>query len=258
VPELESLEQQLSGLGERLDWPSTPNLAPVIRQRIAVRRQWFDNRWAMAAAVALIALAALLAFPPSREAIADWINLHTFIGRTQHLPTLSPRPSGPLGVRLGLGGKTTLAASRDAVSWKVLLPQSLGQPDEVYLQLPPDGPSGGEVTLVYATRPEIPTAAETGVAVLITEARGKVNSNFFGKMLGQGTTIDPVTIDGHSGYWFAGAPHDFFFIDSAGNFRAETLRLATNTLLIDEGGTVVRIEGDLTKDQAILIAQSLG
>jgi hypothetical protein len=258
VPELSSLEQQLSALGERLDWPDTPNLAPAIQRRIVVRRQWFDNRWAMAAAVALIALAALLAFPPSREAIADWVNLHTFIGRTQHLPTPTPRPSGPVGERLGLGGKTNLAASRGAVSWKVLLPLPLGQPDEVYLQLPPDGPSGGEVTLVYTARPGIPTSAQTGVAVLVTEARGKVNSNFFGKTVGPGTTIEPVTVDGHSGYWIAGAPHVFVFIDSAGNVLYETLRLATNTLLIDEGGTIVRIEGDLTKDQATQIARSLG
>jgi len=33
--------------------------------------------------------------------------------------------------------------------------------------------------------------------------------------------------------------------------------LATNTLLIDEGGTIIRIEGDLTKDQALQIAASL-
>lgn len=257
MPEMSSLEERLSMLGERLEWPATPNLAPAIRQRIAKRRQSFDNRWAMAAALAILALAALLIYPPSREAIAGWVNLHTFFGRTLHLATPTPRPTGPLGERLGLGGRATLAESRAAVGWKVLLPESLGQPDEVYLQLPPDGPSGGEVTLVYATRQGIPTSGQTGVAVLITEARGAVNSNFFGKVVGPGTTMEPVTAYGHSGYWIAGAPHDFFFIDSAGNSRDETLRLATNTLLINDGGTIVRIEGDLTKDQALQLAASL-
>jgi len=45
--------------------------------------------------------------------------------------------------------------------------------------------------------------------------------------------------------------------DAEGNPYPETLRLATNTLVIDEGGTLVRIEGDLSKDQAIQIARSM-
>jgi hypothetical protein len=35
------------------------------------------------------------------------------------------------------------------------------------------------------------------------------------------------------------------------------MRLATNTLIIDDNGTVIRIEGDLTKAQALGIAASL-
>ena len=143
------------------------------------------------------------------------------------------------------------------MKWAVLVPSSLGQPDEVYLQPPQAGPPQGEVTLVYSTRPGIPVSGQTGVAVLITEARGAVNSQFFGKMFGPDTTIEPVTVAGHQGYWIAGAPHEFFFTDVNGNIRNETLRLATNTLLIDEGGTIVRIEGDLTKAQVLEIAASL-
>jgi len=36
-----------------------------------------------------------------------------------------------------------------------------------------------------------------------------------------------------------------------------TMRLATNTLVFEDNGTVVRIEGNMTKDQALQIAQSL-
>ena len=35
-------------------------------------------------------------------------------------------------------------------------------------------------------------------------------------------------------------------------------RLATNTLILDDRGTIVRIEGELTRDQAFQIAASLG
>jgi hypothetical protein len=76
-------------------------------------------------------------------------------------------------------------------------------------------------------------------------------------MLGQGTTIEDVTVNGHKGWWISGEPHEVFFADANGNFRGETLRLATNTLLIDDSGLVVRIEGDLTKTQALEMAASL-
>jgi hypothetical protein len=257
LPELIELEQQLSRLGAALDWPATPNLAPTVRLRIGARRPWFESRWAMAAAVAILALAALVAYPPSRDAIATWINVHTFFRAVPHLETPSPLPPGPLGQRLGLGQQTTVEQARVALKWQLLLPASLGRPDEVYLQPAPDAPSGGEVTVVYAARQGLPAAGETGVGVLITEARGAINSQYFGKMIGPGTTIEPVTVAGSSGYWVSGAPHVVVFVDRSGNVRYETLRLATNTLLINVGGTVVRIEGSLTKAQALEIAASL-
>jgi hypothetical protein len=257
VPELSELEQLLRDLGGDLEWPATPNLAPAIRRRIFARRPWFESRWAIAAAVAILALAALLVYPPTREAIAHWFNLRTRITQVTVLPTPTPLPPGPIGQRLGLGASSSLPAARATVRWQVLLPSSLGDPDEVYLELPPVGPAGGEVTLVYSARPGIPASARTGAAVLVTDVQGNLTSDSFGKTLGEGATVDEVTVAGHPGYWIAGTPHVFFFIDSAGNVRYETLRLATNTLLIDEGGVIVRIEGDLTKAQALQIAASL-
>ena len=256
MPELIELEQQLSRLGAALEWPATPNLTPVVRLKIATSPPRFDSRWAIAAA-AILAVASLIAYAPSRDAIAGWINVHTFFRTVPHLATPTPLPPGPLGRRLGLGSPTTLSQARAALEWSVLVPASLGPPDEVYLQPPSDAPSGGEVTLVYADRSGLPAAGETGVGVLLTEARGSLNSNYFGKTIGPGTTIQQVSVDGSSGYWIAGAPHIFGFTDSAGDVRFETLRLATNTLLLDIGGSVVRIEGNLTKDQALAIAATL-
>jgi len=261
MPEAANLEQRLDSISQAIDWPPTPAIANRIRARIAtpapIARPWFQTRWALAAAVALVALAALLAYPPSRQAIASWINLHTTFSRQSVIATPLPLPPGPLGKRLGLGNLTTLAGAQSQVKWHIVLPPSLGQPDEVYLQFPPAGPPQGEVTLVYSSRPGFNPSGTTGVAVLITEATGEANSQFFGKVIGNGTTMEEVTVNGHQGYWISGKPHDFFFIDADGNTRDETLRLATNTLLIDDNGTIVRIEGDITKAQAFELAASL-
>jgi hypothetical protein len=256
------LEQQLIALGAELDWPATPNLARSVRSRIAaplvLRTPWYQSRWAVAAAAVVIALAAVAVYTPTREAIAGWVNVHVLFQRVPVLPTPSPRLSGPIGQRLGLGQPTTLSEAQSHLAWRITVASSLGQPDEVYLQLPPIGPAEGEVTLVYTERPGIPVASQTGAAVLVTEARGSVDKNFFAKMAGPGTAIEPVTVAGHQGYWIAGSPHDFVFLDADGNFRDETMRLATNTLILDEAGTIVRIEGNLTKAQAVQIATSLG
>jgi hypothetical protein len=257
MPELDVLEQQLLGLGSAIEWPATPDLAPAVSRGLAPHPRWFESRWALAAAVVIIAVGVLLANPPSRDAIAHWINVRTHFQQVPHLATPTPLPSGPIGKRLGLGDPTTLPAARTAVSWQVLVPGSLGAPDEVYVEAPPLGPVGDDVALVYRSPQGIPDSNLTGVAVLVTEVQGKISSNSFGKTLGPGTTLEAVTVAGHPGYWISGAPNVFFLIDAAGNVRYETLRLATNTLLIDEGGTIVRIEGDLTKTQALQIAASL-
>jgi hypothetical protein len=264
------LEQQLSALGNAVEWPATPDLASRWQSYLPAgrggRREsagWAgpigsQRQWALAAAAVILALAALAAYPPSREAIANWVNVHTIFQRVTHLATPSAQPPGPLGERLGLGGKTTLPDAQKQLAWHIGLPSTLGQPDEVYLQPPPDAPAQGEVTLVYAVRPGIPVAGQTGVSVLVTEARGAVDQNFFGKMIGPGTTLEAVTVAGHQGYWISGPLNEFFFTDADGNFRNETVRLAANTLILDYGGTVMRIEGHLTKAQALEIASSLG
>ena len=260
------LEQQLTALGSALDWPPTPAIhLPAMRGGRAplAAPGWggpvsYVPRWALAAAAAIvIAAAGLLAFPPSREALANWGNVHTIFHQVPHLATPSPHPPGPLGQRLGLGGLTTLPDAEKHISWHIAVPSTLGRPDEVYLQPAPDAPAQGEVTLVYATRPDIPVAGQTGVSVLVTEARGTVDQNFFGKMIGPGTTLEAVTVAGHQGYWISGPLNEFFFTDADGNFRNETVRLAANTLILDYGGTVIRIEGNLTKSQALELAASL-
>ena len=267
------LEQQLSALSSSVEWPPTPDLEsrreiylPARRGGRRVSAGWggpwpttVQSRWAaIAAAAVILALAALAAYPPSREAIASWVNVHTIFQRVTHLATPLPQPPGPLGERLGLGGRTTLANAQEQVTWHVAIPSTLGLPDEVYLQPPTDAPAQGEVTLVYATRRGIPIAGQTGVSVLLTEARGAVDQNFFGKMIGPNTTLEAVTVAGHQGYWIAGPLNEFFFTDAKGNFRSETVRLAANSLILDYGGTVIRIEGNLTKAQALEIANSLG
>ena len=241
------LEQKLIELGAAISWPATPRLRVVPGRRLNLLR------WALAAAAALLIVAGLLAYTPTRDAIAGFLNLHTTIHRVPAVVTASPQP----GQALGLGTPTTLAQAQNRLSWHVNVPEGLGQPDHVYLALPPDGPSGGEVTLVYTSVSGIPLSPQTGVSVLVTEARGTVDEQFFVKTVGEGTTVESVDVNGHHGWWISGRPHSIAFVDANGNPYFDTLRLAANTLIIDDGGTVVRIEGNMSKAQALQLAAGI-
>jgi hypothetical protein len=256
------LEQQLVELGRGLEWPATPRfrveqLIPVPDEVAQPMRTTLSlPRWALAAAAALLIVAiALAAYPPSRTAIADWINLHVNIQKVQTLPTPSPLPSGVLGSQLGLGLPYTLEDAQRQVKWRIEIPSDLGPPDAVYVRTLP---AGGEVTLVYAHASGVPVAGQTGVAVLVTEVRGAIRGDYFAKQLGRDATIEEVTVRGRPGYWLAGSPHIFMFEDATGEPVPGTLRLATNTLIYDSGdGTITRIEAYTTRERAIEIANSL-
>lgn len=244
---MHDLERELHDLSPFIAWPATPQL------NVTVRRSFAWGRALALAAAVLLVVASLNAYTPTRDAIAGFLNLHTTVNRVPALQTPSAKP----GQALGLGTPTTLSQARSRVAWAIRVPPALGQPDAVYVADPPAGPTGGEVTLVYTNHPGITPSGQTGVSVLLTEARGAVNEQFFGKTVGPDATIEQVEVNGHRGWWISGAPHVFVFTDANGNAYFDTLRLATNTLIVDDGGTIVRIEGNMTKAQALQLASSL-
>jgi len=256
-----ALERQLRDLGPILQYPPTPNLVVIVRSRLvaAPRRPWWSSlavprRLALAAAAVLIVVGGLLAIPQTRDTIAHWFGVKGVIINT--VPSVPAVSQGPLGGPLALGQGTTLVGAQAGARFQVLVPTdpSLGQPDEVYLNqaLP-----GGEVSLVYHARAGLPTASKTDVAILVMEIQGTTEKGSFGKMLGPGTTLTEVTVNGGPGYWIEGSPHAFFFTDASGAFHDETMRLATNTLVWQQGDRTIRIEGAAAEAQALQIAQSM-
>jgi hypothetical protein len=240
------------------------------------------------ALVALIALAgAILAFSPeARTAVAERLGLRgvvireipaaptpvptanasaaaqaTPVGATIAQPTPMGGDASPVippvtsvGARLSLGQSTTLDEVQTRVTFQVLVPSLLGKPDEVYLG---NAPPGGQVALVYYPRQDLPQANTTGVGLLLTAFQGSVPASFFGKGIPPGTRLAEVQVNGGSGYWIEGDPHTFFYLDSRGQGRSETTRLAGNVLLWEQNQLTLRIESALPKDQVLRIAASV-
>jgi hypothetical protein len=64
-------------------------------------------------------------------------------------------------------------------------------------------------------------------------------------------------VAGQPGYWFSGEPHFFTYLDATGQFRDEQTRLAGNTLIWQRGDLTLRIEGQITRQEALAIAESM-
>jgi hypothetical protein len=262
------LEADLADLGRRLDYPAPgPELVLAVGRRLrsaevaesATMRPLFRPAW-QRAAVAVAAMVAvltgvLIVSPGAREAMARWLGLRG--ARLEVVPTLPSAPARPLGEGLFLGRRVSLAEAGRSVPYRIQVPTlpELGSPDEVYL----DATGEGIVSLVYRTRPGIPPATETGAALLVTEFRARIDEELIDKkVLGTGTVIEAVTVDGGDGFWLEGRPHVLLFQNPDGSLIEQSVRLAANVLLWERGDLTLRIEGDITRDQAIRIAESMG
>jgi hypothetical protein len=249
---MSDLESRLRALGADTRFPPTPDLAAAVRSRLAipgpqeplVRRH---RRRTVAIAIALALLvpaAALAAVPSTRHTILDWLGLRSVEVRTVPTPP-TPGVSAPPGAG-DLGDRVTLDQARARLPFTVRVPATLERPEQVYVAAVPPG---GRVTFLYPRRSGRPR-------LLVTEFRGSETRTYLRKFLGPGAHAEPVRVAGAPGAWLTGRPHGFAYADRTGIIRTEDTRLAGNVLLWERGGIVFRLEGRLTKTDALRIGGS--
>jgi hypothetical protein len=246
------LELRLRALGSDLDYPTTPDLAARLAERLAGEgraRRPLVGRRALVLVLAALALAigAAFAVPPARTAILEWLGLRGVeIRRTAEPPAGTTTPAATIGADLGLGTRVTLDEARRRALFPVSLP-TLGElpPPEVYFasSLP-----GGQVALVYGPGER---------RLLLTQFRARPGFPYIEKTAGPGTTIEPVEVGGQAGFWLSGDLHQVLYQDSSGEIQEETLRLAGDVLLWERGSVTLRLEGADSKAEALRIARSV-
>jgi hypothetical protein len=171
-------------------------------------------------------------------------------------PAASATPSatvGPPGADLDLGRPVTLAEARRSVASPILVPSDprFGPPDAVWLD------DVGRVTLLWTARPGVPSTSEGSYGLVITAIPGSMNPDYFAKIIGPGTTVETVVVNGGTGYWISGAPHEFVYVDPAGEVQYDTGRLTGDTLAWTDGQVTYRIETGLGRDAAIALADGM-
>jgi hypothetical protein len=240
------LELALAQIGREVDFPDTPDLAPRVRQRLAAgsrpRRRLMPARRGLVLAFATLAVAvgAAMAVPQSRAAILEFFGLRGVeIQRVEKLPPV------PRQTTLDLGEELTLEQAAAHAGFDAVIPEELGDPDHVYYL---DFPVGGMVSFVYGDTQE-PRA-------LFTQFRATVEDAVYKKVL-ENTVIERLRINGEPGFWLTGEPHVFYYVDAQGMFDDENIRLAGNVLLWERGRLTLRLEGDLSRADAVEIARSV-
>ncbi|HVL96069.1 MAG TPA: hypothetical protein VM266_09435 [Solirubrobacteraceae bacterium] len=247
------LERDLREL--RVEWPATPDLAAAVRGRLPARppRRSWRPALVRAGVALLVLLGGALAVPPARSAILELLGLDGVrIERRQPQAPPPPASPPPLGAGLGLGRAVTPEEAAGRAGFAAAPPRGLGRPDATYFA--PD-PPGGMVSYVYRPRPGLPRARETGAGLVVTQFEATV-SPVIAKTAGSGTGVERITVDGQPGYWLAGAPHGFTFLDREGSPRSAG-RLAARTLLLERDRVLVRLEGDMSRRRAIAIARTI-
>jgi hypothetical protein len=205
-------------------------------------------RFAVAAsALSLVASGILVFSPGARHAVAGWLRLPGIRINT------TPNPSATPGGALHLGRRVTLARSADRLGAPVKLPVGphLGPPDAIYAD-----ETYPIVWLVYRSAPTLPAVAGHNVGLLITELHARsLDQFFYKKMLGTGTEIKDVRIDGARAYWIHGQPHIIQYHYPLGT-RQEVGRVSGNSLIWATGGITYRIElaGGLREARAIALS----
>ena len=260
--DFEKLEEVLVRAGKTIGYPATPSLGLRVRAELqtpSARRAFELPRlvWTVAIAVVL-AIALLLAFPETREALAQIFGLRTI----QIIPitptaTVSPLPTQtnatstptilPSPSPFAQCCETTLDDARAKSNFPIRLPPS-PPPSLVFLQKIPDfGTLNPQQVILVFGDPNHPQFT-------LYEA----TDFLYGKLVSGGTVIEETRVDGARALWLEGAPHLVVYLESHGVPRPNTERpVNANTLAWEIGSVTYRLETNTSKEEAIRFAESL-
>ncbi|PYC65919.1 hypothetical protein C7C45_26510 [Micromonospora arborensis] len=232
------LERELRDLSAWLETPDPPDVTARVRVRLSrPARPW--RRLAVAALVAVV----VAVVPPTRAAVADAVTgLLRFAGvsiattPTRTLPGDTPSP-------LPSQRSVALDEAQRSVRFPVRLPAKLGPPEQVLVADPDPTGTYRVATLLYG-----------GGALRVDAFDGRLNLAFHKKATPPG--VEWVQVNGDFAVW-VDHPHVLSYVDRAGQVREETARLAASTLIWEDDDVSYRLEGALSKVEAIEVAQSL-
>jgi hypothetical protein len=235
------LERELREVGRRLAFPPEPDLLPAVSRRLEERlRPRFARRRTLLVALAAlaVAIAAAFAVPPARTAILRFFHIGgETVERVETLPPAERR--SPVA---GLDGPLTRRQAERKAGFALALPaRNVAAPLRFY--------ADDWIAATFLRLPDRRLAS-------LTEFRGDLG--IVKKLTPPGTKIEPTTVNDSDALWLEGAPHVVSYFDSNARGHTRLTRLAGNVLVWTRGGVTLRLEGRLTKSEALRIARTAG
>lgn len=237
-------EAWLTQKTEEMQYPPTPQFARSFqwdRPRLYPFSKW---RWALAV---ILMVAALLAVPPVRAQLLEWLRIGgmTIERATTPSPAATPLSEDTLPPRVDLttgyelSGKTTLTQAMAEVDFPIRYPPAYGKPQHVYLQ---DIGTGPFVILVWVD-PEDPAQVILVEYILAP-----------GTWLTKGPvpTLEETLVNGNLAVWTDGP-----YMVSIQGFDQAARLLEGHALVWEQDGLTYRLELDTTLEEAVRIAESI-
>jgi hypothetical protein len=213
------------------------------------------RRFAVAAALVLIAMVVTVAVPGTRHALASWLG---FTGI--EIRTAPPQPGtvqATTPAPLAAGRQVTLQQAQRAATNRIALPANLQPPDRTFLRH--DG-AAVVITLAYRKASTLKPTPDTGYALIVTEIFD-AGEPVLEKLLHTGATTTSGRIHGRPGVFIEG-PQEIINLDhSRTNHGMDVVhevapRASANTLIWSDSDGTYRLEGDFTRRAALDLADS--
>lgn len=231
---MNGIERRLQELGGDIAYPATPRFDLGFDRRPV--RSTRLRPLALGFAILVAALAGVLAFSPGAR--SAFLEIFRLKGASVELVETLPRVPAQ---RLDFGERVDRDEAARRAGFALV---DVGEPDGVYIR--PDR----VVSLVYGDprRPRL----------VLTQLPGRVWDGMVKKVGSLGTRVETVTVAGEPGLFVTGDEHVVMFLDENGDVTDERTYLAGTVLLWNRGDLLLRLEGDLTRAEALELAESAG
>lgn len=274
---LDNLEVRLGEYARAFEYPQTPDIASAVEWEALRRRRKPDagfsgQRLAWGIALLIVLLAGLMAVPTVRAQILEFLQIgaiRILLGQPSQTPSPTITASPPSGASLAtdlsatsaarpsatpmptstprpfpfqLSRPTTLSEAEAAAGFRARLPaypEDLGPPDLIFAE-----DFGGPAIVLVWLEPDQQEKTRLSLMQIIGDA-------LIEKLPPR--VISETQVNNHPALWTEGA-HSLRY-----RSRAQIVELVVegNVLIWQDGEITYRLEGDLTMEEAVRIAESL-
>lgn len=242
-------EEKVRDIAGRMVFPPTPDIAGGVRDRIELqRRRRPMARLAQPVLILLlVVLMLVLLVPGLRTRAFDWLRIGA-VRIISESPSATSTPSPdplqgydvtPIASILDWDNEISLAEARERVNFPIPTVPSLGVPDMVfYYEL-----EESMIILVWEQPGQSPISLHLiGSRNRVFKYRAEVETE--------------TEVNGRRAVWLTG-PHQYEIMPRQGEEAVIQRYIHGSVLLWEVGGVTYRLEGELTLDEARMLAESL-